>query len=651
MIFKRMNRIDMKLSRSLFLPLLAGLLATGCSEDETQSAVKGKPLELNVSLEQPQTRMTDNSTTLLTSGSLGVFLSEANDYTSRNNIKYTYANGSWSSESPVYLGVNSATLAAYHPYDASLTDAASVPLTSRVYAADKDLCYASVSGGPSMDSPTWKMALAHAYGKITLNVKCTSYYKGACAISKVGISHSGINGSCRLNLNTGGYSAASPGVSLSYDPGVPWLGWGKSITCPFLLVPTGDLSGGLTVTVKVDGHEQTASIDLPSEGIYSLDAGVNYTVNLEIRGAKLVASGVSVSKWTETTASGTYAPGLPVESNCYIIAPGGRVDIPVSRANKSDLGIQLADLGTGWSARVLWRDNSELEIVTDESLQPAGVFTVRATDPSATGNALVLIKDDNNRVLWSWHIWVTDYDPATENQTYANAEGVDYTFMDRNLGALNDSPGDVDALGLLYQWGRKDPFSGANAASNTLTLKRLYMGGSGGSYYSSVTKSVPTTGAATNLEESIRNPGIFYINSNDPYDWYCGSNRTAQNDMLWGTTKTVYDPCPTGWKVAPGEAFSNFSTTTFVRKGTTSDDWKDYPGRWLDNETTGSWFPAAGLRDSFTGTLESVGADGEYWSSAVTGIGCSLLYFSSNNVNPAGIGNRAYGIAVRCVKD
>lgn len=33
--------------------------------------------------------------------------------------------------------------------------------------------------------------------------------------------------------------------------------------------------------------------------------------------------------------------------------------------------------------------------------------------------------------------------------------------MDRNLGATTAEPNTVGALGLLYQWGRKDPFLGS----------------------------------------------------------------------------------------------------------------------------------------------------------------------------------------------
>ncbi len=203
MIFKRMNRIGMKLSRSLFLPLLAGLLATGCSEDETQSAVKGKPLELNVSLEQPQTRMTDNSTTLLTSGSLGVFLSDGNNYDTRENVKYTYAEGSWDSHAPIYLGANAATLCAYYPYDKNVTDAASVSLSSGVYAAENDLCYAANQSDLNMASPTWTMLLKHAYSQVTVRITRDASYVGACSIGNVVLTGAGLNASASLNIGTG----------------------------------------------------------------------------------------------------------------------------------------------------------------------------------------------------------------------------------------------------------------------------------------------------------------------------------------------------------------------------------------------------------------------------------------------------------------
>ncbi len=56
---------------------------------------------------------------------------------------------------------------------------------------------------------------------------------------------------------------------------------------------------------------------------------------------------------------------------------------------------------------------------------------------------------------------MTGYDPsAAAGQNVVGG----YTLMDRNIGALNKTPGDRDSFGLAYQWGRKDPFPGSDGS-------------------------------------------------------------------------------------------------------------------------------------------------------------------------------------------
>ncbi len=340
-------------------------------------------------------------------------------------------------------------------------------------------------------------------------------------------------------------------------------------------------------------------------------------------------------------------------SNCYLVpvASGSTVYIPVKRANQStELGEQLPDLGSGWSSSVIWRDNSSLEIETDDTDQAYGIFQVKVNSEGESGNALVCIKDGSNNILWSWHIWVTDFDPDTETQVFTSG-GVNYTFMVRNLGAVNDTPGDAGSLGLLYQWGRKDPFAGSSAKTlNNTTLKTLYEGGSSADPYNPLGTTPANASAAPmdvahNLENSIRNPGVFYYGSASPYDWYIGSN-TDQNNTLWGTIKTVYDPCPSGWKVAPLVAFSNWSASSSSWDATNL-------GRIYTSTTssTVSWYPAFGYRNSGTGALMEVGTYGFYWSSEVFDTYGSGLRFSSSAVLPAAGSLRASGFALRCVQD
>lgn len=133
-----------------------------------------------------------------------------------------------------------------------------------------------------------------------------------------------------------------------------------------------------------------------------------------------------------------------------------------------------------------------------------------------------------------------------------------YYVMDRNLGALDNKPG-VASLGLLYQWGRKDPFIGAKVTNDNYTdtgvlSTKIYYGSWGVSDKSSAT--TPMT-----IPETILNPTTLTK---------AGMSKGSDNRkaLLWGTdgglnkegvkdlgTKTIYDPCPMGYRVPPVDAF------------------------------------------------------------------------------------------------
>lgn len=351
---------------------------------------------------------------------------------------------------------------------------------------------------------------------------------------------------------------------------------------------------------------------------YNIVRNTDYRMNLNVTGISTVDKRVVARSAT---------------SNSYIVSTAsGTVYIPVKRANQSaELGEQLPNLGNGWSSSVIWRDNSSLEIETDDTDKVYGIFNVKVTSVGQSGNALVCIKDDSNNILWSWHIWVTDYDPDTESETYNN-----YTFMDRNLGAVNDTNGSAGALGLLYQWGRKDPFPGANGISSNAS-KTLYSGGSGTTTYALTNTTAPST-SENNLETAIRNPSAFYYNASSPYDWYCGKS-TVQNSTLWGMTKTVYDPCPSGWKVPPLTAFSSWSTSTTSWNSTNL-------GRSVTGEPS-SWYPASGYRKYNTGAWSSVGGYGNCWTGAIA----FGLNFNNSTVDPSNDSSAANGFSVRCVQE
>ncbi|MCD8072835.1 MAG: fimbrial protein, partial [Alistipes sp.] len=162
-----------------------------------------------------------------------------------------------------------------------------------------------------------------------------------------------------------------------------------------------------------------------------------------------------------------------LQPNSYIVPPGESVHIPVRKAyrawSQDPMNSRLDDSGP-MSCEVVWQDVNGL--ITEVSLTPAhsqkdidSEIFVRTSNNE--GNAVVALKMGND-IVWSWHIWVTAYQPSATGSyyRYPNTEGtVITTFMDRNLGALTNNHDNENnrrrSQGFLYQYGRKDPFPAA----------------------------------------------------------------------------------------------------------------------------------------------------------------------------------------------
>lgn len=154
-------------------------------------------------------------------------------------------------------------------------------------------------------------------------------------------------------------------------------------------------------------------------------------------------------------------------TNCYRVAPNTTVfTFNAGYKGNSQLAIHAISPA---SVGVLWETGDTPGSVVSDVSYDATTKNVTLTTSNA-GNAVIAAYDNADpttpgaHILWSWHIWVTDYDPnLPANQCVYSTSGA--TMMDRNLGALSnigsDDSDNVDDYGLLYQWGRKDPFIGA----------------------------------------------------------------------------------------------------------------------------------------------------------------------------------------------
>ena len=344
-------------------------------------------------------------------------------------------------------------------------------------------------------------------------------------------------------------------------------------------------------------------------------------------------------------------------------------------------------------AEVVWADAADL--VHSPSIAHVGGegfldFEVKASDIQS-GNAVVAVKKGST-IVWSWHLWFAPKD-ALDKIPVTNHQGKVYNFTKETLGwkptqwsgstynkprtvkvkvmqtiknggvaqetviNITQNPGNVKkGATTLYQFGRKDAFPGvakADLASNSHFTENA--------------------GDNMSIKNNIQNPDKFYIfgsSVSTNYGYYNlwsadntvtgGSNTGNDNPVV----KTVYDPCPVGFKMPANNAFTGF-TTTGQNSSTQSElnvngtsDWQTYQNNFGHNFWTSSSktstinFPASGLRSLNGGSLGFVGSLGDYWSAVPlnTNFGCNLG-FGSGEVYPLHSGPRTYGFAVRPVAE
>lgn len=222
-------------------------------------------------------------------------------------------------------------------------------------------------------------------------------------------------------------------------------------------------------------------------------------------------------------------------------------------------------------------------------------------------------------------------------------------MMDRNLGATSATPGSVGALGLLYQWGRKDPFLGSSSISSNTRAKSTLS-------WPSPVKSTASTGT---IDYAVSNPVTFITSNSSNVDWYYTGNSSTDNTR-WRSSKTIYDPCPAGYRVPDG-GDNGIWSKAFGSSAFFSDDANDSTNKGINFGSSGKgtnklsssvsvcWYPAAGYLSKSDGSLDSVVTRGYCWScSPYDSKACMLGLDSGDFILPSTENDRAYGYSVRC---
>lgn len=356
------------------------------------------------------------------------------------------------------------------------------------------------------------------------------------------------------------------------------------------------------------------------------------------------------AEFEQAGPAGTIQP----ESNSYMVAPNSEtILIPVSRANKAadeeyNLGADATGLGgvtaDNFTAELVWGDtpigaNGVIKKLASHTYGGEGYILV---EPGVAGNTVICVKVDGE-IKWSWHIWVTEkVGKATDSET-------GLAWMDRNLGAAGTTWDADGKNGLFYQWGRKDAFPGSKG-SNAVQ-----------DYYSQAGGELSTdanpTGEYTSLPELVKNPLNMAINNTT----YYGSVSTADtaNDS-WGAVsgkKTIYDPCPAGWRVPPikVDEVNSWGSNNATNWDAPAEHGRTFKG--VDGVAGLTlFFPSNGYRVSDTGAFNRVDQHTTCWSAdGADGANGYDLYANNYNktlpVTPAQKYARTYGFGMRCVEE
>lgn len=281
-----------------------------------------------------------------------------------------------------------------------------------------------------------------------------------------------------------------------------------------------------------------------------------------------------------------------------------------------------------------------IRFYTPFAFVPGNVVIAAFAEEGVTYDSITVDENkciNNATLLWSWTIWAAEgYDPEA---TAVNADG--NVFMDRNLGAVISGVGSTGeyepayAVGNYYQWGRKDPFpsiadycnywpcqyintligtpsytpikalrvNGQSAAKNVDNQIWGYMTKADGSFnldssWHTVERNSigdPSSSNSVFSGYAVEHPYVYILNSKYPdggyYPWVTTNDQSYR--AFWGgadSKKTLFDPCPAGWRVCNKTEAQSFMQTVFNSATLASNlVGYDYDGHYL---------PMTGTRDN-----------------------------------------------------
>ncbi len=565
-----------------------------------------------------------------------------------SNSLVTFDGSVWTPGQTIYWGSGKSDVYAYYPYFETVTDVNSqyfelaTDQTKEGYEMS-DFLWAKAEGVRQTDG-TVNLEMKHLMSKLTVKIVAGEDYIGSLPEDATVHLHSTVT-NVNIDLENGAvvkepYSGAKS-IKMK-NLGIRTIDGEKAVVYEAIVVP--QMLENSVPLLEINSKSVSYLLEDP----FNFRPGVAYTYTATLNTSTTaikVEIGCEIEDWNNVGGdSGNEGDGGSGEggseddeetkvytdlsaagtANCYLIQGAGDYKF------RSVIGNTDATVGNVKSVEVLWESfgTDEMPNVGDLIASVSyknGYIRFSTPENFRDGNAVIAAKNSKGTMLWSWHIWCAE--EGWQEQAYYNNAG---TMMDRNLGATSATPGDVGALGLLYQWGRKDPFMGSSSISSS------EMAASTGTW--NITDS---GGSVANAEA---NPMTFYTEMSLPKE-------------SWASLKTVYDPCPHGWRVPDGgsngvwaralgssSSFNNSSLWDSTNSG------MNFSGKFGSDQTI--WYPASGYCSYDSGSLGDVGGGGPYWSASPSNDDAYYLSFSNSGyVYPSGSNILAFGYSVRCLQE
>ena len=639
--------------KKTYIPFLALALAACQEGNITPDIATNGEMSFNVLGPGTQTKVTGNAFDAL--DEIGLYVTDYVDNTTpmplqisgnrANNLIVSFDGTAWTPEKTIYWGSGKSDIYAYYPY-MSISDVESqyfevaADQTGDGYEAS-DFLWAKAEGVKQTDGAV-NLQMSHLMSKLTVKIVAGEDYVGSLPDDASVLLHSTVTGA-RVDLTKG---------SVSKDP----YSGAKSIKMKKLGLRSCDgydavVYEAVVVPQMLEGSVPLLEINSKSvsylmEDYFNFRPGVAYTYTATLKTSTTaikVEIGCELEDWNSTGGSGsgegeegdegsgdddgkTYMDlSAAGTANCYLVQGAGDYKF------RSVIGNTDATVGNVKSVEVLWESFGTDEMPNVGDLIASADYKdgyIRFSTPEnfRDGNAVIAAKNSKGTILWSWHVWCAE--EGWQEQVYYNDAG---TMMDRNLGATSATPGDVGALGLLYQWGRKDPFLGSSSISESIGAASTGIWSVSSAYGNAeLTEMYPTT-----LYGQI------------------GSLSSKWDELA--PLKSAYDPCPVGWCVPAGGENGIWAKAMGTTSSVSSRELWQHTERGCNlsgvlGDDLVIWYPSAAYRASislYTGSAC-------LWSSSPVGGTSSYAYvfgFDVRLIHLVSQYDPYYALSVRCCKE